>query len=186
NLYLSVFLNGIAEMLAFALTAALLNKLGRKAMLVSTMLLNGAACILGSMISAFIHRRSNVDDSRMGFLIDAQLACSLMGIFDMAGTYNLLYIYTSELFPMVVRNATLGFTSQARHIGALIAPLVRVPAPCIIQVQELREEESWQLFYLHAFQYSDGILPTNIDEETTRLVFNERGGLPLALKVIGQ
>ncbi|KAH9301887.1 hypothetical protein KI387_013470, partial [Taxus chinensis] len=63
---------------------------------------------------------------------------------------------------------------------------VRVPAPSIIQVQELREEDNWKLFCLHTFRHSDGILPTSIDEETTRLVFNKCGGLPLDLKVIGQ
>lgn len=127
NLYLSVFLNGIAEMPAFALTALLLNRLGRRVMLVSTMLLSGFAATLGSVISALLHN-PNVDSSLVGFLTAGQLACGLLGIFGMAGTYNLLYIYTSELFPTVVRNTALGFTSQAGHIGALIAPLVVVMA----------------------------------------------------------
>ncbi|GLJ54603.1 hypothetical protein SUGI_1173020 [Cryptomeria japonica] len=127
NLYLSVFLNGIAEMPAFALTALFLNKLGRRVMLVSTMLLSGFFASVGSVISAVLHN-PNVDTSLVGILTAGQLACGLVGIFGMAGTYNLLYIYTSELFPTVVRNAALGFTSQAGHIGALIAPLVVVMA----------------------------------------------------------
>ncbi|KAL2472889.1 2-oxoglutarate dehydrogenase [Forsythia ovata] len=54
----------------------------------------------------------------------------------MAGTYNLLFIYTVELFPIVVRNAALGCTTQAAKIEAILAPFVvvlvnrgRSPAP---------------------------------------------------------
>lgn len=45
NLYVRVFLNAIEEILAYALTAAMLDKFGRRAMLVSTMLLSGLACL---------------------------------------------------------------------------------------------------------------------------------------------
>jgi OCT family organic cation transporter-like MFS transporter 4/5 len=41
------------------------------------------------------------------------MACGVVGIFSVAATYNLLFIYTAELFPTVVRNAALGCTAQA-------------------------------------------------------------------------
>lgn len=56
----------------------------------------------------------------------ARLACGVVGIFGMAATYNLLFIYTAELFPTAVRNAALGCTSQASQMGAILAPLVVV------------------------------------------------------------
>eukprot|EP01018_Ginkgo_biloba_P011218 Gb_22848 [translate_table: standard] len=144
NLYISVFLNGVAEMPAFAITAVLLGKFGRRAMLVATMVLSGVCCVMGSIISLYLspgdHHPSNSnmerplsvlwkgsDEMKMGgFLSNFQLVCGLMGIFGMAGTYNLLFIYTAELFPTVVRNAALGLASQAGQIGAIIAPLVVV------------------------------------------------------------
>lgn len=55
-----------------------------------------------------------------------RLSCGVLGIFGMAGTYNLIYIYTTELFPTVVRNAALGLASQAAGIGSVIAPFVVV------------------------------------------------------------
>jgi hypothetical protein len=61
-----------------------------------------------------------------GFLSGVQLACGVVGIFRMAGTYNLIFIYTCELFLTVVMNATLGMASEAGQIGAIIAPLVVV------------------------------------------------------------
>jgi OCT family organic cation transporter-like MFS transporter 4/5 len=55
-----------------------------------------------------------------------RILCSVVGVFGMAGTYNLVYIYTSELFPTVVRNAALGFTTQASGVGSIVAPVVVV------------------------------------------------------------
>ena len=52
------------------------------------------------------------------------MVCSILGIFAMAGTYNLLFIYTAELFPTVVRNVALGCTTQASQMGAILAPVV--------------------------------------------------------------
>ncbi|KAH9292896.1 hypothetical protein KI387_041918 [Taxus chinensis] len=61
-----------------------------------------------------------------------------------------------------------------------------IPDAATIKVERLREDESWRLFCFHAFPHSDGVLPTSIDSETVRRVCRECGGLPLALKVIGQ
>lgn len=135
NLYLSVLLNGIAEMPAFALTAAMLNTFGRRAMLISTMLLTGISSLLGSLASALLHVHGSNPNSTLvmpswvagrGFLSGVQLATGVVGIFGMAGTYNLLFIYTCELFPTVVRNAALGLACETGQIGAIIAPLVVV------------------------------------------------------------
>ncbi|CAM6051675.1 unnamed protein product [Sphagnum compactum] len=111
NLYLSVFFNALVEMPAFMITALLLERLGRRFMLVSAMLLSGVCCLIGSLLSV-ARRMKDV----------ARVLCSLLGIFGMAATYNLIYIYTAELFPTVIRNAALGLTTQMGGIGAIIAP----------------------------------------------------------------
>jgi OCT family organic cation transporter-like MFS transporter 4/5 len=100
NLYLSVFLNGIAEMPAFALTALMLEKFGRRAMLVSMMLLSGVSSVLGGLMSGLLHVHGSNPNSTMampswvaghmrGFLSGVQLACGVVGIFRMAGTNNI-------------------------------------------------------------------------------------------------
>lgn len=50
--------------------------------------------------------------------------CGVVGAFGIAGAYNLIYIYTLELFPTVVRNVALGFTTQAAGVGSILAPTV--------------------------------------------------------------
>ncbi|MCO5595121.1 hypothetical protein L7F22_049159 [Adiantum nelumboides] len=133
NLYLSVFLNAVAEMPAFVLTAVLLEKFGRRYVLRGTFLLGALCCMLGTFAPW------QQDNGLLSFSSPAQnwgleaasgsimrLACGVVTIFGMAGAYNLLYIYTAELFPTVVRNAALGIASQAAQVGAIVAPMVVV------------------------------------------------------------
>lgn len=52
------------------------------------------------------------------------MACGVVGIFGMAGTYNLLLVYAAELFPTVVRTVALGCKAQGSQMGAILAPIV--------------------------------------------------------------
>ncbi|OVA13169.1 General substrate transporter [Macleaya cordata] len=114
NLYVNVLLNAIAEMPAFTLTAILLDKFGRKPLGMGTMWFSGVFCLAGSLVPNY------------GTWKIVRMVCGIFGIFGMAGTYNLLFIYTAELFPTVVRNAALGCATQASQMGAILAPLVVV------------------------------------------------------------
>uniref|UniRef100_A0ACD5UW13 Uncharacterized protein n=1 Tax=Avena sativa TaxID=4498 RepID=A0ACD5UW13_AVESA len=114
NLYVSVVVNSLAEMPAYLLTALLLDRFGRKPLGIGTMLLSGVFCTVGSFLPG------------VGAMRLVRMACGVVGIFGMAATYNLLFIYSAELFPTVVRNAALGCTSQAAQMGAILAPMVVV------------------------------------------------------------
>lgn len=114
NLYLNVLLNAVAEMPAYTITALLLDKFGRKPLSIGTLWFSGLFCLVGSLV------KSN------GVWKVLRMVCGILGIFGMAGTYNLLFIYTTELFPTVVRNAALGCAAQAAQLGAILAPIVVV------------------------------------------------------------
>lgn len=126
NLYVSVFLNALVEMPAFTITALLLDRFGRRWMLASAMFLSGICCLAGSFL--FVEPGVTLGTVGAGAEVFKVLRvlCSVIGIFGMAGSYNLIYIYTSELFPTVVRNAALGLTTQMAGIGSIIAPTVVV------------------------------------------------------------
>lgn len=115
NLYLNVLLNAVVEIPAYLLNSILSNKLGRKPLTIGTMLFSGVFCLLGSMMNSY---------GIMWKIL--RMICGILGIFGMAGTYNVLYVYDMELFPTVVRNAALGCATQASQMGAIIAPLVVV------------------------------------------------------------
>jgi OCT family organic cation transporter-like MFS transporter 4/5 len=114
NLYVNVFVNAVSEMPAFLLTAVLLDRFGRKPMAIGTLWFSGLFCLTGSVVRGG------------GSWKVVKMICGVMGIFGMAGTYNLLFIYTMELFPTVVRSAALGCGTQAAQMGAVLAPLVVV------------------------------------------------------------
>ncbi|XP_060188667.1 organic cation/carnitine transporter 4-like [Lycium barbarum] len=114
NLYLNVALNAIAEMPAYFLTALVLDRLGRKPLGVGTMWFSGIFCLAGSLMKG------------EGAWKVVRMVCGVLGIFGMAGTYNLLFVYSMELFPTVVRNAALGCATQAIHMGAILAPIIVV------------------------------------------------------------
>lgn len=114
NLYINVLVNAVAEMPAFLFTAILIDRFGRKPLGVGTQWFSGAFCVAGSFLGG------------KGAWKVVRMACGVLGIFGMAGTYNLLFIYAMELFPTVVRNAALGCATQAAQFGAILAPFVVV------------------------------------------------------------
>ncbi|OMP04542.1 General substrate transporter [Corchorus olitorius] len=114
NLYFNVLLNAVAEMPAFTITALLLDKFGRKPLAIGTQWFSAIFCFAGCLMG------------NVGIWKVIRMFCGILGIFGMAGTYNLLFIYTAELFPTVVRNAALGCATQAAQMGAILAPFVVV------------------------------------------------------------
>lgn len=114
NIYLNLFLNAVAEMPAYLLTAILLDRFGRKPLAIGTLWFSGFFCLFGCLVGGD------------GVWKVVRMVCGVLGIFGMAGTYNLLFIYTVELFPTVVRNAALGCATQAAQMGAILTPFVVV------------------------------------------------------------
>ena len=114
NLYLNVLLNAVAEMPAFTITALLLDKFGRKPLAIGTQWFSAIFCFMAYLMG------------NVGIWKVARMFCAVLGIFGISGTYNLLFIYTAELFPTVVRNAALGSATQAAQMGAILAPFVVV------------------------------------------------------------
>ncbi|BFI43194.1 hypothetical protein MPTK2_8g15970 [Marchantia polymorpha subsp. ruderalis] len=140
NLHVSVFLNGLVELPVYTLTALLLGRLGRKFMLVAALSAAGLCCLAGSFAfgnvpgngssadtnSLDLGRVFSGDGDGSDYSALLRLFCGIVGIFGTAGAYNLVYIYTMELFPTVVRNAALGLATQAGSIGSVVAPVVAV------------------------------------------------------------
>ncbi|RYQ83948.1 hypothetical protein Ahy_B10g102832 [Arachis hypogaea] len=92
GLSMIVVLNAVAEIPAYGLTVILLEKFGRKPLAIGTMCFSGLFCLLGSLLR------------NVGVWKLIRMLCGILGIFGMAVTYNLLFIYTAELFPTMVRN----------------------------------------------------------------------------------
>ena len=55
-------------------------------------------------------------------IYDANLALGLASKIAIAGGFNVIYVYSSEVFPTPLRSVALGASSMAARIGAIVAP----------------------------------------------------------------
>jgi len=117
SIYMNTFFYGIVEFPAHAFAQIAVDKIGRK--MTQVILLGTAA--FGVTLSAF-------------FTGSLQITVSMIGRFGIAGSFNMIYLYVTELFPTIVRSACLGACSLAARFGGIIAPgiiLARAISPTL-------------------------------------------------------
>jgi MFS transporter, OCT family, solute carrier family 22 (organic cation transporter), member 4/5 len=54
----------------------------------------------------------------------AQTTVALIGRFGIAASFNMIFLYTTELFPTIVRSAALGTCSLVARFGGIAAPQI--------------------------------------------------------------
>ncbi|XP_068545233.1 solute carrier family 22 member 15-like isoform X3 [Anas acuta] len=114
NLYLNVALYGLVEVPAFPLCMFFIEKpwSGRRKTMMCFLIFAGFAC----MFTMFLPKNS-------GLLLSPTLL-ALCGKMMVSAAFNIVYIYTSELYPTVLRNAGLGVCSMSCRFGGILAPFV--------------------------------------------------------------
>lgn len=50
------------------------------------------------------------------------IALVMLGKFGVTSAFSMLYVFTAELYPTLVRNMAVGITSMASRVGSIIAP----------------------------------------------------------------
>lgn len=97
----------------------LINRLGRQRLTVYSFLTAGIACMLCAAIPPGAPGSTNAT---------LRILAAVIGKFGAAAAFALLFVFTTELFPTVVRSAALGANSAAARMGGVIAPLVVLAA----------------------------------------------------------
>ena len=113
NLYINFVLGSLIELPSFVVTQALLSKFGRRLSLFFLLLGSSASCFLCMFLQ--LEDGSNVTVISMA---------ALGGRFCICAVYTVLYVYSAELFPTIVRNAGMGVSSLSARIGGMIAPFI--------------------------------------------------------------
>ncbi|XP_068025854.1 solute carrier family 22 member 7 [Melanerpes formicivorus] len=110
NMYLSQLVFGIIEIPAKMIMYVLVNRVGRRQSQAWTLILTGA-CIGANILipKPFTSLRSVVAIMGKGF---AEAA------------FTTVYLYTSELYPTVLRQNGMGYTAFMARLGGSLAPLV--------------------------------------------------------------
>uniref|UniRef100_A0A8C3TL20 Solute carrier family 22 member 7 n=1 Tax=Catharus ustulatus TaxID=91951 RepID=A0A8C3TL20_CATUS len=107
SIYLSQFVFGIIEIPAKMVMYVLVNRVGRRPSQAWTLILTGV-CIGANII---------IPKREMLFL-------AVMGKGFSEAAFTTVFLYTSELYPTIVRQNGMGYTSFLARLGGALAPLV--------------------------------------------------------------
>lgn len=102
---------------------------GRKRSLIGALLVVGVACagvMFTDTTEAVNGSTSSEGSNASGELSswNTKLVLALIGKLAIAFAFSTIYIYSSELFPTVVRNLGMGFSSVCARVGGILSPFV--------------------------------------------------------------
>ncbi|XP_014677146.1 PREDICTED: organic cation transporter protein-like, partial [Priapulus caudatus] len=111
NPYLSFFLAGLVEIPAYLVVMYTLKRYGRRLSTSATMLASGISCLVTAL--PFLQ---GYDELIVGL--------ATFGKFCVSMTFSVVYLYSAEIYPTVVRNAGVGSNSVFARVGAILAPYI--------------------------------------------------------------
>ncbi|XP_063534511.1 organic cation transporter protein isoform X1 [Cydia strobilella] len=109
NPYLILAVLGFVEFPSYGAVIYFLDIWGRRPLISSMMLIGGTACIVVTFIPA-------------GSIISTVIV--IIGKLFIAGSFAIVYNYSAELFPTVVRNSAIGLGSMCARLSGALTPLI--------------------------------------------------------------
>ncbi|XP_029029781.1 solute carrier family 22 member 4 isoform X2 [Betta splendens] len=108
--FMNCFLSATTEVPAYVVSTWLLKKCPRRALLSLFLLIGGGVLLLIQLIPDTLQY--------------VALALEMTGKFGFTMGFTIIYIYTAELYPTVLRNVGMGLCSSAGRVGSITAPYV--------------------------------------------------------------
>ncbi|XP_056155686.1 solute carrier family 22 member 13-like [Lampris incognitus] len=112
DIYLTQFIFGIVEVPARLGSAVLIDRFGRRICLAAALVFGGATCLSILAIPK--------DLPVVVMLI------AVLGKFAPSVCFSIIYVYTAELYPTVLRQNGIGLNSMCARVGGILAPLIRL------------------------------------------------------------
>ncbi|GAB5566684.1 solute carrier family 22 member 5 isoform X1 [Prionailurus iriomotensis] len=106
--YLNCFLSALIEVPAYITAWLLLQTLPRRYIIAGVLFLGGGVLLLIQLVP-----------EDYNFL---SIGLAMLGKFGITSAFSMLYVFTAELYPTLVRNMAVGVTSMASRVGSIIAP----------------------------------------------------------------
>lgn len=114
NFYFNFFLMALAEIPGLLIGIFILDKIGRRYANSGSMCLGGFACICTIFTVVYGGKE----------LQPLTIVLAFIGKAGASAAFGIVYIFTAELLPTVVRNAALGSCSCAARVGSMLAPYI--------------------------------------------------------------
>ncbi|XP_070705830.1 solute carrier family 22 member 16 [Pempheris klunzingeri] len=108
NQYINLFLVGAVELPSYLVGCFAMDRIGRKRTCAPALLLAGVACMLIIIVPGDIEALA--------------IALSMTGKFAIAIAFGLIYLYTCELYPTIIRSLAVGSGSMMCRVGSVVAP----------------------------------------------------------------
>ncbi|KAK2873212.1 hypothetical protein QQF64_017040 [Cirrhinus molitorella] len=108
--FLNCFLSAVTEVPAYIVSTFLLKSCPRRPVLSAFLVIGGGFLLLVQLIPESLHTLA--------------LALEMAGKFGFTMSFTVVYIYTAELYPTVLRNLGIGMCSSAARIGSITAPYI--------------------------------------------------------------
>ncbi|OQV24424.1 putative Solute carrier family 22 member 12 [Hypsibius exemplaris] len=118
DVYLNLAINGLVEFIPILGAYGVASRFGNKLPLVVYFLIGGVC----SVVAGAIPGRTYTE-------LVAQNIMAVIGRMFFVGTCCVIFVFTSELFPTVIRNNGFSLCSIALRIGCVIAPLLPLMSP---------------------------------------------------------
>ncbi|KAI5644418.1 major facilitator superfamily domain-containing protein [Phthorimaea operculella] len=109
NPYIMLFVSGFVELPGYILGMYFANKVGHRAVLSTSLLLSGLACL----VTVFLPSAST-----------PTTVAAMVGKFIGSSSFAIIYKYSAELFPTVVRSSGVGLGSMCASLSAALTPLI--------------------------------------------------------------
>lgn len=109
NPFFNLFIMSLVEIPSYIAVILLLDRVGRRSITSSFMVTGGIACI----IAVFMAQKST-ESTTVVFI----------GKLFIAGSFAVIYNYSAELFPTVVRNSAMGLGSMCARLAGAFTPLI--------------------------------------------------------------
>lgn len=108
NQYVNLFLVGLVELPSYLIGCFAMDRIGRKKTCAPALLLGSVACLLIIVVPDNIQSLT--------------IALSMIGKFSIAIAFGLIYLYTCELYPTIIRSLAVGSGSMMCRVGSVVAP----------------------------------------------------------------
>ncbi|KAK3103224.1 hypothetical protein FSP39_017559 [Pinctada imbricata] len=113
NIYVNYVVSAVMELVAYIACLCLVDRIGRRAMFCTSMLLGGISCLCTIFTVMYAPDLSWTT-----------VALSNIGKLGVSASFAVIFIFTPELYPTKLRGSTLGLTNFIGRAGGVVSPYI--------------------------------------------------------------